>query len=213
MKSDVVNFRILNGKKSTYYFRQDLNQEGFTFNKKAYGKSFWEKKLLREDQESIDKLQEFCKEKKLKFELIYPEFFRSNDYRKIFFHRKKGIFDSHLYFCSYCGFIFNQDNITVDHIIPIDKVYNNKFYQWILKKFKIENINDYNNLTAACKRCNSKKARKVGLLTIRGFLGKYNIWWFILWTCFLIISFILIKEILNFDFSKFIIYIRKIILK
>lgn len=198
MTNNTVRIRIYNGKNKTYYFRKILNKEGFSFNKKAYGKGFWEKKIEREDEENINKLQDLCNNNKLKFQIIYPEYYRSNDYRKAFFEKNKGFLDGH-YFCAYCGFIFKRDTITVDHIFPIDKVYKGKFYQKIMKLFKIDNVNAYKNLACACKRCNSKKGRKIGFLglwVLKGFIGKHNTWWFFVWTSLLIICVYIIKIIL-----------------
>lgn len=186
MKAEFINIRILNGRNKTYDFRRILKQDDFLFTKKAYGKGFWEKKIIRNDELSINKYKDFCKSNKFKLEIIYPEYARNYDYRKVFFERNKG-FLNQFYICAYCGRIFRKENITVDHIFPIDKISKSKFYQNLLKWLNISNVNDYNNLAPACKHCNSKKGRKVGLWVLRGFLGRYKWWWFAIWASIIII--------------------------
>ena len=41
-------------------------------------------------------------------------------------------------------------------------------------------VNDIRNLAPACRDCNSKKSDKMGLWVIRGWLGKYKLYWIIL---------------------------------
>ena len=41
-------------------------------------------------------------------------------------------------------------------------------------------VNDIRNLAPACRDCNSKKSDKMGLWVVRGWLGKYKLYWIIL---------------------------------
>lgn len=121
----------------------------------------------------------------------YPQYERSNDYRKQFFSHNHPAIKGR-YICAYCGRFLKMEATTVDHLIPINKVRNkhgvlNKIkttgYRAALKLFKISNINDSRNLVAACKSCNSKKGSKTGLWIIRGLLGRYPAYWVLHWIC------------------------------
>ena len=47
---------------------------------------------------------------------------RSNDYRQQFFKANKPLFGKNIYQCAYCGKLKRKKNITVDHVIPVNKV-------------------------------------------------------------------------------------------
>lgn len=194
-ENDDLNIRILNGKNKTYFYRQIFRQDNFEFIKKAYGKGYWQKKIIQENIEEISKYKEFCKKNKLKLELIESEFTRSSDYRTTFFAKNPGFHDR--YICAYCGKILKKENVTVDHVFPIDKVSRSSFYKKIVIWLNIKNINDYKNLVCACKKCNSSKGSKMGLWILRGFLGKHIIYWCLLWTSSLILMYLLIMFVIK----------------
>lgn len=177
-----IIIKISNGKNKTYNLKDSLLKEQFKFTKKPYGKSYWEKKIdnnLKGDEYSKT-IEFYFKEKGLRVLTLYPEDRRSNDYRKAFLEGNKGIHRH--YFCAYCGTILNENSLTVDHIIPIDRTSKSRFLKWILRKFNIEDINDIKNLTPSCRRCNSRKGSKVGLSWIvRGLMGRYVFTWILVW--------------------------------
>lgn len=167
-------------------FNQFLMSEDFSFNEKSYGNSFWKKKLSNDDKLELTTYKNFCRFNKLKFEVVYSEYTRNNDYRKKFFEKNRGFLGGY-YLCSYCGIPLRKENATVDHIFPIDKVSKSKFYQIVLKLFHINNVNDTENLAPACRHCNSKKGTKMGLWILLGFLGRYLACWYFVWTIIAII--------------------------
>lgn len=174
--------RVYDGITNTYNYREMLRSEMFEFNKKSYGKSYWEKKIINDGNEDLylnSKENEF-KKVGLKILILSPENRRSNNYRKLFFENNKGFIGKY-YFCSYCGKVCRSSSITIDHIFPINKTSKSMVYKYFLKKLKINDINDIRNLAPACKSCNSRKASKTGLWLIRGFIGKYSATWFVIW--------------------------------
>ena len=63
--------------------------------------------------------------------------------------------------------------MTVDHIIPIDKVQHDWKYRLLMKLSGMNNVNDICNLTPACERCNKRKGKKIGLrYYLKGKIGK-----------------------------------------
>ena len=72
---------------------------------------------------------------------------------------------------------FHEKNVTVDHIVPVKKAKKKKMYQKILQVMKIEDVNDPKNLVCACYSCNARKSSKGGFWVLRGFLGKFKIYW------------------------------------
>ena len=71
----------------------------------------------------------------------------------------------------------HEKNVTVDHIVPVKKAKKKKMYQKILQVTKIEDVNDPKNLVCACYSCNARKSSKGGFWVLRGFLGKFKIYW------------------------------------
>lgn len=102
---------------------------------------------------------------------------RSTNYRRIFLKNNKGVFHSGNYLCSYCGKLITPQKMTVDHLIPINKVRRRKIPRLIMWLRGIKNINDLNNLVPSCSSCNSQKSDKMGLWIIRGDIGKHPWYW------------------------------------
>ena len=177
---EYILLQIYNNKRKSYCFKEQLKEKKFKFVKKKRT-SYWEKKY-REDEnnDDINNEVEYWNEKGLKPILLYPQNRRSNNYRDVFLENRKSI--KGYYFCSYCGSILNKNTLTVDHIIPIDRTSKSKFLKWILKKLKIEDINNIKNLTPSCRKCNSRKGSKIGLLWIvRGLTGRCIFTWVFVW--------------------------------
>ena len=117
---------------------------------------------------------------------------RSTDYRRQFLKHNKGIFGGGNFFCSYCGRLLTPKKMTVDHLIPINKVKRRGLARFFMKIRGIKNINDVNNLIPSCSHCNSRKSDKMGLWIIRGDIGKHNWYWIIKRSVILAIVVILI---------------------
>lgn len=183
---------ISNGFQKIYFHRNYLRNQGLNLVKRKYGKSYYTKKVSdTQKQELIT----YCKKHFLKYTVISEEYIRSSNYRQNFMktQNKKYII------CAYCGFPKPTKSITVDHIIPVDKVKKNqKGARLLMKIFKIENVNSMKNLAPACSFCNRQKSAKMGMWIIRGYLGKNKPLWIIRWIiriALIIILAILLKNI------------------
>lgn len=117
---------------------------------------------------------------------------RSTDYRRQFLRHNKGIFGGGNFFCSYCGKILTPQKMTVDHLIPINKVKKIGIARLIMKIRGIHNINDVNNLIPSCNRCNSRKSDKMGFWIIRGDVGKHYWYWILKRSLILAVAIVLI---------------------
>lgn len=106
---------------------------------------------------------------------------RSANYRYNFFRINPGIGKHRKYYhCSYCGHIKRKDDITVDHLIPVNKVLkgrHKRFWRMMLRTHGINDVNDTRNLVPACKGCNSKKGTKTGWWIIKGLIGRHFGFW------------------------------------
>lgn len=173
-----MTIEISNGNNATIYKNRFLlRSKGFKFVKRSYGKSFYAKKIESEDEKT--KLKQFCLQQGLTFKCIDDKYIRSSDYRKAYMESMK--FKHKYTICAYCGLPLKVDKITVDHIIPVDKVQNSNYAKLVLKKLHIDNVNNKKNLVGACRRCNSKKGTKMGSWVIRGFVGKSKVVWGVRW--------------------------------
>ena len=117
-------------------------------------------------------------------------FQRNKTYRADFFENnspKLTLFNKELYQCVYCGKFCSKKKITVDHIIPVNRVKHIGLGRLFMKLYGITDINSVKNLTPACSRCNSKKGTKMGFWLVRSFLGKNLVFWVILWILTLIL--------------------------
>lgn len=186
--------QIKDGQNQTYYQRNELYMMGFRFEKKT---KVWTKKET--DEQMIEYYKLFAKRKRFVIRTYYDTFERSHDYRRKFFIENKPQIKGK-YFCAYCGALLDPDEVTVDHIIPVVKAQRNNFAKWILNKKHITDINDPKNLAPACLECNTKKGKKIGLWTLRGFIGKNKSFWIIGYSVFIIfalIIFILAYEVIR----------------
>ena len=179
-----IIIQIRDGKNSTYFYRKELYEMGFRFRKKN---KMWIKK--DNDTSLLEFYKLFSKTRKLSC-VFYNELFeRNNDYRRNFFINYKPQFKGK-YFCAYCGSLFLPEDITVDHIIPINKAKKSRFAKKILHILKINDINSYKNLAPCCLNCNCKKGTKMGIWTVFGFLGKLKYFWPSIYILISIYSFI-----------------------
>jgi 5-methylcytosine-specific restriction endonuclease McrA len=167
--------RISNGKKSTYNYRGILQMHGFTFNKRSYGKSFYEREYV-DDEKQVDTWVSFCEKYKLRCDVIPKEYTRSTDYRKTYFKANKPAVEAR-YRCAYCGRWLKYKDTTVDHIFPVNRMMYSQAVRDRAKKHGITDTNCSANLVCACRRCNSKKGTKMGLWIPRAFLGRHEEFW------------------------------------
>lgn len=183
---------IYNGKGKIYNHRQYIKQNGLKFQKRKYGKSYYTKKI---NETQKNELIEYCEKHKLKYTIIDDAYLRNTTYRKDFLAQNQHKWT----ICAYCGRPIKSEKVTIDHIIPVDKVKKNKSYaRWLMKKMGINNINNSKNLVEACARCNSKKRTKMGIWLIKGFLGKSKILWTIRWLLRLLIIILIIYYISHY---------------
>lgn len=185
---------ISNGKGNTYNHRNYLVAKGLKFNKRSYGKSFYSKRINDEEKEE---LVEYCKRNRLRYLIIEECHVRDLHYRKEFLQTKNREWT----LCAYCGLPVRTKSITVDHIVPVDKVKKSNYAKWVLKLLHIGNVNDIKNLAGACKKCNSSKGTKMGLWILRGFIGKSTAIWIVRWIIRLAIILLCIMAACNMGIS------------
>lgn len=180
--------KVSNGRNKASQFHKKLRKLGLKNCGSEYTGSF----ILKS---KILKIQQFAKDNGLKYEINNDFGKRSNSYRGEYFQHNKPLFkfnDTAFYYCAYCGCIRNKRYITIDHLYPVAKVNTSMYYQNKLKKMGAKSVNSYQNLVAACMRCNSKKKTKMGLWLLRGKLGRHKI----IWLISTIIKFMLILTVL-----------------
>ena len=195
-----MRVEILDGKECTFKHREAISRLGFWFvrNQQIDGK--WTKEC---EEKELQRIKKFCRKRKLEYAVYEEGYTRSSNYRYKYFKAHPGLFNT-FYQCAYCGRIRTRKYITVDHIIPVDKVIKGKKrekYKQMLKRRNITDINDIRNLVSACKRCNSKKSARTGLWIMRGRIGRHPIIWAI-WYLIIIIALTFVVsnffEIINF---------------
>ena len=116
------------------------------------------------------------KRKGFHFSCYKVEYERARNYRQTFFARTVGP-----YRCRYCNKRLKQQEIYVDHIIPVALAQKSFFARTALKMAGCRGVNDIKNLAPACLRCNLKKSNHMGTWTFRGWAGKSKLYWILLW--------------------------------
>lgn len=178
-----MKVKIKNGRKNTAVYKKKLRQMGFSWKSTSKNNGYWEKNC--EDHE-IRSIERFCRRKGLEAVVYVKNYSRGDHYRKTFFDANKGLFgNGNYYWCAYCGRIFSRKNITVDHLIPVNKVLQGKEKEKYRRKLRLHGITDVNqaeNLVAACRSCNLKKSTKTGIWVLRGRMGRHGWLWVIRWT-------------------------------
>lgn len=111
--------------------------------------------------------------KEIRYKAYNEEYARNSNYRGMFLRQTEGP-----YRCRYCNKRLSEDEIIVDHVVPVKQAIHNKKAQRILRYHGIENVNQLENLVAACENCNEEKGTQLGQWTKKGFLGfwKYHIY-------------------------------------
>ncbi|MGF7010560.1 5-methylcytosine-specific restriction endonuclease McrA [Lachnospiraceae bacterium PF1-22] len=118
------------------------------------------------------------------YESIYE---RSSNYRNEFFKHT-----TPPYRCRYCNKVLSEQEVTVDHLIPVKQAKVSSRARKQLKAKGCDSVNDIKNLVPSCARCNSKKGQKMGLWVIRGELGKYKGYWYLHYSCNFLVIFTLV---------------------
>lgn len=126
----------------------------------------------------IRTIEKYCIKHGLKMEIKNGFGERSSDYRRTYFNNHKPDF-CNKYICVYCGKLLPRNNVTVDHVIPIKLAQTTLYWQEKLRRRGAVSVNDYQNLVAACEKCNHKKGTNVKGWLIKAKLGQSKTLWFI----------------------------------
>ncbi|MGL4607467.1 MAG: HNH endonuclease [Eubacteriaceae bacterium] len=177
----MYELRIKDGRRKTYHKRKELYSHGFTFVRSGKKVGYW--KMNFKNKEDAEKKRGLFKKQGFSIVILDPRYVRSHDYRKNFFSVNSGYtYKNEAYYqCVYCGKFVKQQDVTIDHLFPVAKAQESHFNQKVLKKLKINDINQVENLVPACGRCNGRKGSKMGLWLIRGLLGKSLLFWCSFW--------------------------------
>lgn len=128
------------------------------------------------NKKEYKQLQIYCKRQNYKLRLDNQFTQRSTDYRKTFFQNYPP-FINNKYFCTYCGRLLKAENITVDHLYPVNATKKSIELQKKLKRKGYSDINDVKNLVPACELCNKNKGDKIDGWIIKGKLGRHPAYW------------------------------------
>ena len=160
---------VSKGRADTYRFKRKLSRLGL-----VYTEGSW-----KTENDALErKLARFCKKHGLTLKIILPEYERSSNYRYRFLKENLGDKgDGSIYHCAYCGRKLTKDTLRVDHIISVASVQKTKKGRRSLAKYGLKDVNDLDNLTASCQRCNDLKSEKGGLWIIRGRVGRDKYFW------------------------------------
>ena len=123
------------------------------------------------------RLEVFCNKHYLKYKIDNGFGDRGSSYRRDFFAKNPPKLFGRWYFCAYCGRILKKDDLTVDHLWPVDAAKKDIRIQKRLKRHGYKSINDVKNLVPACMDCNMKKGRKISGWILKGQIGRHAIFW------------------------------------
>ncbi len=101
---------------------------------------------------------------------------RSSNYRAEFFKRNPPFWKDY-YICAYCGRFIHKNEITVDHLYPVNGAKKSIYLQKKLKRRGYKDINDPRNLIPACKPCNQKKSSRMDGWITKGQIGRHPWIW------------------------------------
>ena len=120
----------------------------------------------------------YCRKNHLRYSIDNGFGVRSNDYRRAFFSHYPPMIHN-MYFCAYCGRLIPKRKITVDHLYPVSVANRSISVQKKLRRYGIDNINNYKNLVPACRRCNAKKSANMGFWLWKGQIGRFQHLWLV----------------------------------
>lgn len=181
--------RLHNGRKPTFHYKDVLRENGFSYIEKGRFTRYWEKESLGEGE--VKRWRMYARKAGLFFECHDSRYERNSTYRSDFF-RAYPPFYKDRYFCVYCGRLLNPQRLEVDHIISVHAAADTMAGKRMLKRRKIEDVNDVRNLAASCRRCNRKKGSRLYGWVFRGYLGKSNKYQVVRWAVRLILASIVI---------------------
>ena len=136
----------------------------------------WERGGVGEGE--LEALRQRAKADRARLEAWPERYERSSGYRKVYIEANPGPWR-----CRYCHRrLRGEADMTVDHIVPVSAVSGGagagrRLARAVLDLEGARTVNDGANLCPACRRCNSRKGSKVGMWTLRGWLGRYRAWW------------------------------------
>lgn len=202
--------RISNGKNSIYDHRGTLQYHQFQFNKRSYGKSYYERTYC--SQKALKTWEAYCKKYRLTYEVIPKEYVRDTQYRQRYFKENEPVVEAK-YRCAYCGKQLSYKDATVDHLFPVFKMSHSERVRQKAKRFGINGVNETKNLVCACRSCNSKKGTKMGLWIIRGMIGRHEAFWKVLhvFECAVVLAVIFIGYHLYQSFGENIQIVRQFV--
>lgn len=128
------------------------------------------------DADSKKKIDRLCDRYRLSVKWYKKQWTRSSGYRSAFFRNNKPP-----YRCRYCHRRLPKDKLEVDHLMPVGKAKRHAHIRFLLWVSGIRDINDPKNLVASCHSCNERKRDKTGWWYIRGVLGKYKLYWLVVY--------------------------------
>lgn len=134
----------------------------------------------------LERIEEYCRQKHLKFYIDNRYGTRGSSYRARFLRHHDPVLGL-FYFCAYCGRPVSKKHVTVDHLYPVAKVSRDLALQRKLKRQGIDDLNSEKNLVPACYRCNQKKAAQMGAWIRRGKIGRHAWVWMLRWMMRLVI--------------------------
>lgn len=130
------------------------------------------RRVARISEKEKKRCVKYLERKGLRYKCYEEAYARSGNYRREFIHAYPGPWR-----CRYCHRRLKEEKMEVDHLMPVAKAQNSKWAQSVLKMQGIANVNDVKNLVPSCHRCNNRKRDKAGLWYVRGFLGRYKLYW------------------------------------
>lgn len=187
MATEEYVIQIKDNGDDNFFLQRKLQKLGFKYVEKSQRTKYWE--LRNVSTQQMKEIKTFCKRHFLDIEILDQRFTASSNYREEFFKHHAPVLKKY-YFCIYCGRLLTRRTLQVDHIVPIHKAKTNKWVRRYLSRKKFQKgVNDYHNLGASCRKCNLSKSDKMGLWTIRGKIGKSNLFQIMRWIIrFLIIG-------------------------
>lgn len=153
------------GRKNRKKICSSLQKQGFEIGYYQHGFRCTKKNVSSAGE--IRRLKRYCTRKGLRISVTSTNHARSSNYREAFIRE----YGQGPYRCAYCGKKITKTEMTVDHIIPVNRFKNDKG-KVLMFLFGLDDINGLENLAPACRRCNERKGTSTGLWSLRGFLGK-----------------------------------------
>lgn len=131
----------------------------------------------------VEHVRKLCSKYHLRFSYNNAFSDRSSTYRQTFFTNARPVLSlfGGIYYCAYCGRLMTKKRTTVDHLYPVGAVSQDLRLQKKLQNRGITDINQAENLVAACDHCNKSKGKKLGVWILKGRLGRHNLYWTIRW--------------------------------